>query len=235
MEHISKALLYLHISAGFISLVLFWIPMFAKKGGGLHNRVGIVYVNAMWIVVITAFILSLQNLFQGEYVIAGFLGFLSVLTSAPLWYAKAILKNKKELSPQYFLIFRSLHGIIFLSGLLLITWSLILRVQGPAVLMLIFGILGVANYRRVFVTLPELKDAKSWLVTHLNGMISSGIAAYTAFFAFGSRQFMGELLSGYLTVVPWVLPTILGTIAIRYYTKKYQPKAVNRSHALAKK
>ena len=234
MEYISKGLLYLHISAGFFSLVLFWIPMFTKKGGKLHNRVGIVYVNAMWVVVITAFILSVENLLEQEYFIAGFLGFLSVLTAAPLWYAKAILKNKKELSPQYFSIFRSLHGIIFLLGLLLITWSLILKVQGPAVLMMIFGILGVANYRRVFVSLPALQGAKSWIATHLNGMISSGIAAYTAFFAFGSRQFMGEVFSGYLIVVPWVLPTILGTIAIRYYTRKYQSKSVNRSPALAK-
>ena len=235
MEHISKGLLYLHITAGSISLVLFWIPMFAKKGGKLHNQVGIFYVNAMWIVVVTAFVLSIENLIEQQYFLAGFLGFLSILTSAPLWYAKAILKNKKELSPGYFTSFRFLHALIFVFGVLLVVWSLVLKVQGPAVLMMIFGILGITNYKSAFITYSKLNQAQSWLITHLNGMISSGIAAYTAFFAFGSRQFLGEVLSGYLIVIPWVLPTILGTMAIRYYTKKYQPNTVKRSPALAKK
>ena len=62
------------------------------------------------------------------------------------------------------------------------------------------------------------------LQTHLAEMIVTGIAGYTAFFAFGARQFIQELLVGNWAVVPWVLPTILGTLAIQIWLPKYATK-----------
>ena len=50
-------------------------------------------------------------------------------------------------------------------------------------------------------------------------MLVSGIAAYTAFFAFGGRVFFESLLTGYWAVLPWVAPTIIGIGAIKYLEK----------------
>ena len=86
METLSKALLSTHVIAGFISLVLFWIPIFTKKGGKIHTLVGKIYIYLMWIVVISAGILSVENAYQGNYLMASFLGFLTLITSNPLWY-----------------------------------------------------------------------------------------------------------------------------------------------------
>ncbi len=55
-------------------------------------------------------------------------------------------------------------------------------------------------------------------------MIVSGIAAYTAFFAFGARNYMASLLSDDWQILPWVLPTILGVIAIRVLLPRYGGK-----------
>jgi len=57
---------------------------------------------------------------------------------------------------------------------------------------------------------------------HIQGTIISGIAAYTAFFAFGGRRIFAAFLEGPLMVLPWILPTILGVIYSRYMQKRFR-------------
>jgi hypothetical protein len=47
LEFIVKILLFPHVTFGFISLVLFWLPVFMRKGGKGHRVVGKLYVYAM--------------------------------------------------------------------------------------------------------------------------------------------------------------------------------------------
>ena len=96
MKNLSEILLATHVIAGMISLIIFWIPIFVKKGGNLHRSVGKVYVYLMWYVVISAFLLSVENFIEGSYIAAAFLGFLTLATGQPLWSAIAILNNKES-------------------------------------------------------------------------------------------------------------------------------------------
>ena len=52
-------LLYLHITAGFIALVLGLVAMLAPKGQTLHNRSGLIYFWAMMIISLTSTLISL--------------------------------------------------------------------------------------------------------------------------------------------------------------------------------
>jgi len=47
-------------------------------------------------------------------------------------------------------------------------------------------------------------------------MLTTAIAAFTAFFAFGGRSIFGDV-SGYLEVVLWTAPTVFGVAIIRWY------------------
>ena len=227
MESITKILLTTHVTAGSLSLILFWLPVITKKGGKLHNRIGVIYLYAMWIVVVTAFLLSIKNLYVGNYISAGFLGFLTILTSAPLWYAKAILNHKKGISKGYFYIFKTLHMLIFVSGVGLVVWAVSLKVQGAAILMLVFGILGMTTFSDAFGEYEKIQTREKWIITHLRGMLTTGIAAYTAFFAFGGSRFFANILIDQWMVIPWVLPSIMGAFGIRYWRLRYtkKPKA----------
>jgi hypothetical protein len=51
-----------HVIAGFIGLVLFWIPVFAKKGGRLHIRAGRAFVWCAYWVSITGLVASIWAL-----------------------------------------------------------------------------------------------------------------------------------------------------------------------------
>jgi len=217
MDQLDKIILYIHIAFGALSLIVFWIPVLVKKGGDVHIKAGKIYVFTMWVVVITAIILSFINLYQGFYIMAAFLGFLSVITGHPLWYGMVILKHKKEVTPEVQRINTILNWILFAGGAGLAIWSIILKVEGQAILLLIFGIIGMSS---AFPLLFKAKKTKNWLAEHIEGLLGTGIAAYTAFFAFGGSRLLGHIFTDQLIIIPWILPTIIGVFGIKYYKKK---------------
>lgn len=227
MESVFNLLLGLHITAGAISLILFWIPVFVKKGKGLHAKVGRLYVYAMWTVVISAGILCVLNIFRDRMIMAAFLGVITVLTAHPLWYAITILKYKREVPVRIINIRRVLSWVLLLGSVGITIWSIQLQLQGAAILLLIFGIIGIISSRPAFTSVAKAQASANWLIDHLDGMISTGIAAYTAFLAFGARSMMADLFSEQLMVIPWVMPTIIGAIIIKVMKKRYSPKAKN--------
>lgn len=224
MDTISKLLLGLHVAAGFTSIIVFWIPIFLKKGSKLHIKIGKLYMALMWVVVLSAAILSIKNVIIGSYIMAIFLGFLTLITANPLWYGIAILKNKKEISPSYQRKHMIFHGLIFIAGILLFSYGVYLKGQNAGVLMLIFGVLGMLTGKDVYEMYKAPNSKSNWIEVHIEGMLTSGIAAYTAFAVFGGRTFFGEWFTGYLSVIPWVAPTVIGVILIKYYKKSYLKK-----------
>ena len=175
----------------------------------------------MWVVVISASLLSIKNIIIGEFVMAAFLGFLAIITANPLWYGIAILKNKKGLSDSYRKKHLAFNTLITLAGVLLFAYGIYLKGEGPAILMLIFGILGMTSGRDVLASYQRKNEKSSWIEEHISGMLVSGIAAYTAFAVFGGSNFFREYLTGYWTIIPWIAPTIVGIIIIRSYKKAY--------------
>ena len=53
-------------------------------------------------------------------------------------------------------------------------------------------------------------------------MIGSGIAAHTAFGAFGLRRLFPELETSSWAFIPWIAPSVVGTIAIVWLTRHYR-------------
>ena len=221
MEIVLKALLATHVVAGFSSLVLFWIPALARKGGRLHNTVGRWYVRCMWVVLITAILLSIKNLYVGQLTTAAFLGFLAVLTAKPLWFGVAILRHKRDFPTSARRRLLQLNGLLVATGLLLLAYGLWVGLGAGGVLFVIFGALGLSNIVPLRQLWHQTFWVRPWIIEHLSGMIVSGIAAHTAFFAFGGQQLFADWLSGYWMVIPWVAPTIIGTSIIKIMERKY--------------
>ncbi len=224
MEALTKALLAIHVFCGFSSIILFWIPIFLKKGSKNHILIGKIYVLLMWVVVISAGLLSIKNIILGEFVMAAFLGFLAIITANPLWYGIAILKNKKGLSDSYRKKHMAFNALITLAGILLFAYGIYLKGEGAGILMLIFGILGMSSGRDVLTSYHKKNKNTSWIEEHISGMLVSGIAGYTAFAVFGGSNFFREYLTGYWSIIPWVAPTIIGITIIRYYKNAYLKK-----------
>lgn len=227
MDLLFRTILVIHICSGFTSLGLFFIPMFARKGGKLHNRVGRWYTYGMWGVIISAIVLSGLRMLGGYYTQAMFLGFLALLTARPLYYGIAILKNKQEQSDRLQTIDRVLRTAVVIAGFFLagvgMNW------WGPAnghPLLVVFGSLGF--FTTIFSVIRDFKGTKKpyhWLEEHISGLLISAIAAFTAFFSFGGNRVFGETFTGNLQLVTWIAPTVIGVATIRYYKWKLKLKA----------
>lgn len=222
MEILIKSLNLSHVVAGFISLILFWVPIFTRKGGLNHRKIGNYYVIAMWVVVVTAVALSVKNLIVGRTVMAAFLGFLALITGKPLWLSITALSNKREISDTYRRAQLVMSGLVATAGAALIVYGLVLGGTGIAVFMLIFGALGLSSILDLKANLTEAGAAKHWLEEHLANMCITGIAAHTAFLAFGAQSMFAQLYGSYWSIIPWVAPTVIGIIGIRVAVSRYK-------------
>ena len=227
MDTLDKILLFTHISAGFSSLVCFILPLLVRKGGNWHVKIGKLYVMMMWVVVFTAFILSIINFLEGSYVQAIFLGYLAILTANPLWYGIAVLKHGREV-PKSFLKKRKVFELlVFVLAILNVAAFVYLKGEGPSILLLIFGLLGLTTAPTALGSLKRIAKKTDPMLDHIEGMITTGIAAYTAFFAFGGYRFLENLYIGNAVVLFWVTPGVIGGIAISRLKRKYRRKQIH--------
>ncbi|MFT6335119.1 MAG: hypothetical protein ACI86M_001255 [Saprospiraceae bacterium] len=221
MKAIHDIFIWIHIPAGTLSLILFWIPVMVKKGNNIHRKVGRAYYWCMWIVQITALILSINNAIMGQYIMAAFLGFLAILTGYPLWYSYEILQQKKEWSQRYFNNRKAFAWILFCASLSMVIGAALMKFQNQGVLMLFFGLLGIPALRDARMTKQTAMQKENRIRMHMKGTIVSGIAAYTAFLSFGGRSLFGDLLTGYWQILPWIAPTIIGVTILRFMKRRY--------------
>ena len=222
---LNKVLLPIHIFFAFGSLIIFWIPVFTKLGGDMHRKTGKAYVICMWVVVLTSIWLSINNVIEGHYNASIFLGFIAMITANPLWYGIAVLKHKKGLTKSYNRKQMAFNLLIFLSGAGLVILGVSIGPEN-GILMIIFGILGLTSGGAIIKDLRNPPTESNWFITHIRGMVISGIATYTAFFAFGGRTLFEHILTGYWMIIPWVAPTVIGTLIMRRMRKKYEKKTV---------
>jgi len=224
MEALHDFLLWIHIPAGTLSLILFWIPVLVKKGGKIHRKAGRIYYWCMWIVQVTALLLCFTNLMMGNIISASFLGFLAILTGYPLWYSYEILQQKKVWTDTYFKARKMFAWVLFLASMGMVVGAVLLKFQGAGILMIFFGLLGIPAIKDALMKKEAAMKKENRIAMHIQGTIISGIAAYTAFLSFGGRTLFGDLLPGMLQVIPWIAPTIIGVIFIRVMKRKYKVK-----------
>lgn len=220
-----------HVAVGSIALLLFWVPAIARKGSSLHIGAGRIYAICMYVVAVSAFVASLMVIADplgirfpdglpagadaaraaaGNRAGSLFLLMLSVLVFTSVRHGMAALREQTQPGT----LARPGHRGLLATLAVLAVMSIALGLHFRYLLLLIFGVVGVLAAVGMFrETRRPAMSRRELVVVHLNGMLGSGIGAYTAFFAFGGRSFLGELLPGQWQVIPWILPTVIGVIA----------------------
>jgi hypothetical protein len=224
MDFLYKILIILHVSAGFTSIGLFFVPAFAAKGGKLHNRVGLWYTYMMWAVVISASLLCCLQFFRSNASSALFLGFLALLTARPLYYGVAVLRNKKGPSERMKKIDLTLRICLGLFSVFMIGNGLGWWGPGGHVLNLFFGALGMLVWPSLIKDARGIPSEYNWMEEHLGQMVVTAIAAFTAFFELGGQRMFGNLFHGNLQFIIWFTPTVLVVAFSRYYKWKLRKR-----------
>ena len=229
---------YLHIVCGAAALLVFWLPVFATKGGSLHRHSGRWFARGMYAVSVSALIMSTlvlvdpigirhpdgnaANVAQaaaGYRATALFLLLLALLVLASVRHSLLALRGQQDragLRRPAHLLLLALLGVL---GIAVVA----LGAHHRQILLLIFGTLSAAlSAGMLRYTLRAETGPRDWLIEHLSGMIGAGIGAYTAFFAFGGSRLLAGLLPGQWQVIPWVVPAIIGSFAIRTLARRYR-------------
>jgi hypothetical protein len=207
MLPIHEIALYLHIAVGSCALLLFWVPMFTKKGNLDHKRFGRYFAGAMYTVAFSGIVMSSLDLLfpiamhaadaelSPEAEISAiaqirefglFLFSLSILVLTSTRHGWLTILHKEDRTALRHPTHLFLNGLLITVGAIL----LIVGINTSTILFMIFGPLqiggGIGNLRYIFR--KELRP-KEWWLQHLNGLIGSVIGAYTAFAVFGGRRF----------------------------------------------
>lgn len=240
MATIHQILFYIHVFCGSVGLLIFWLPMLAKKGSQLHVVSGKIFSNGMLIVSVSGLVMSaflLLDPIAVRYPDGGlapekaarvieqnrnlgiFLLMLSLLVFVNVRHSILVLKAKADRSKLK--NFNHLGSImsLFLAGV----GVGLLALDKGNVLFAIFSLLSMASSIGLarYIFKAELKP-REWIIEHLTNIIGSGIGAYTAFFAFGGRRVFAEVFVGQMQLIPWILPGVVGAIASYYLANKYR-------------
>lgn len=245
MFMLHSLLLKSHILLGVIALLLFWLPMFSRKGSALHRRSGLYYAYLMKAVALSGLVMTCmvwldpieikgaglmvngqipQRKLEFLMLINLFLFLLSLLSWVTIRHATGSLLCKQNREP---LKHWSYQAPVWLL-LVVAPYAAWQGFQFSMPLVMVFAGISVVTCFSILIYLhTKTVTANRWLIEHASAMIGSGIAAYTAFFAFGGRALFAELLTGHWIMLPWLLPSLIGVPATFWFKHRLSPPMKN--------
>jgi hypothetical protein len=225
--------------------VAFWFPVFTPKGGRVHVRAGKVFLICAYVVAGTALSIALLTLASpfGTHpearpadtarvdaaltqlrFLEAFLGYLAIVTFATVWHGVRVMRTRRERTPLRTPLHTAVGVIAILAGAGVLVLGLTFDQEARWILLALspIGFLvgsGMLRYAR-----GERKERMAHWYEHLGSMLGGGIAFHTAFAVFGIQRFVDYDLSGVVGLLPWILPSVVGAIAITIWTRHYRRK-----------
>jgi uncharacterized membrane protein len=220
-----RAFLAVHIAAGSGAFVLAPLALLTAKGGKAHRRWGRIYFWSMAVVGATAFVMA-------AYRPVLFLALVAIFSFYNAFVAYRVLGQKAAVTGAKVVRWPDWLGAVFCfsccAALVLLGALRPHLVSNLGIPAIVFGLLGMSISGRAMwgFTHPP-KEKMFWWYAHLQGMIGSYIAAWTAFCVVT----IGPLLHGAWWI--WITPVAVGVPAIVATTAYYQRKFAPRAKAVA--
>lgn len=214
-------LLIVHIAAGVLALIGFWVAGLSRKGSPLHQRVGRVYLAAMLGVVGTALPMAGFHLAAGRVGIGVFLGYLVVITATSMWLSWRAVQLKRDAAAYYDRAYLVVGALNVLAGLIVFGIGL---ERGMALLMgfcWVGVILGIGMLRRAHAARRTAPIGNWWLREHYGAMLGNGVATHIAFLGIGMRPLLQALDSPIAMLLPWFLPLAVAGVASVLLDRRY--------------
>ena len=141
-----------------------------------------------------------------------------------LHHGLTVLEHKRSLSEMNRPLDNGLAWTSIGAGVFIIAYAAYYNPPN-AVLLYALSPLGILTGRGILVAIKaEDGVQREWFYEHMGSMIGTGIAFHTAFAVFGSLQLWDLGLDGWIAVIPWVAPAIVGVPAIFIWVRHYQKK-----------
>ena len=223
MKTLLTLLLTTHIAAGSTALLVGLVPMFAQKGGRLHNRAGLVYVYCMITVAITALLLCGLQPFRLFLLFLTGIAVFSFYLCFTGWRAT---KNKQGIPTP---LDKMLTYSTLLVGVAMICFGTYLVTRrGFSFMPIVFSFFGLLTARFAWQDYrkqqqPTLK--MGWFFQHFTRMGGSYVATFTAALVTNLHRVLPANAPDWAGTVVWIAPSLVGGLLIartvRYYKQKF--------------
>ncbi|WP_223788841.1 hypothetical protein [Marinicella meishanensis] len=236
MDAVHEVFRYIHITGGFIGLGLFWVPLLSKKGSPLHRKLGKIWIWLARVVLGTAFLgilMYMPGLIEqgrtpfshpNDYAFLFFLGYLSVVTFIVTLYAVDVLRHKKDISQLATPNMKSLAYLCIVTSVFIVWYALAYEPNTKIVLLALSPVGFTTGWGMLSYMAGKQPSQRAWLYEHLGSVIGAGIAFHTAFAVFGMTRIFDIGLTGWVAVIPWVLPAAIGIPGSVLWRRHYQKK-----------
>jgi hypothetical protein len=238
-----KLVLSLHIAAGLTGLAAFWTPVLARKGGRTHVQVGRIFYQATCAIALTGLAMaaltfvdplavhpraaltaqSAAAAITRDRMAAFFLVYLVVITFAPVYHGVRVLETRGTPERLRTPFHTGLAVLAIALGGSMIVLAAVAREPVFAALSPIGLLVGRGNLH--FARRPYL-SRMAWWYEHMGSMLGGGIAFHTAFLVVGAGRLLGVQLTGFVAVIPWIVPSLIGIPAtmvwVGYYRRKFR-------------
>lgn len=233
-----QILVIVHVLSALLSIVVAPLVMWVKKGGKVHRQWGKVYFWGMFVANTTAIVLLFYrfNIFLLGVTVLSFYG---AVTGYRVLYRKRPLSGS---GPHWF--DWSAAVVTLLTGLALLGWGVWAMLGNrpfglpsggnvPIILIIfpiIFGIIISSNAitdLRNFI--QPSNDKQWWWYYHMDRMLGSYIGLTTALMV----QQVGPRLPQNIAWVVWILPAVIGTVAISRWINSYKQQFARADHQAA--
>jgi hypothetical protein len=207
-----RLVLGVHLACAFGATAIFWIPLFARKGGALHVGAGRLYARLIYLTAITGFPLAISMLLAADDAparhTAAFLGYLIAILVMPVYHGVRVVRARASGARVAGPLHTALAVSAIAGGVLLGGAAIVWR-EWPFLLMSPIGpVLGVRALR--YANNGDIGPRVSWREEHILSMVMSGIAVHTAMLVFGTSRTLQMTFTGAAAYVPWLLPTVIG-------------------------
>ena len=236
MSYLGESARLVHIVFGAIGLLAFWIPVFARKGAANHVRYGKVFVWSAYIVLSAAAIALLSRVtglaIEGRgpadapllFAFIVFLAYLTYVTFVIVRHGMAVLRNKRDPAAlrTTLNVWLAYGAIAASAGIIL--YGLLINPPNKVLLFALSPIGFGAGFGNLRYMKSHTPSPRAWMYEHLGAMLGAGIAFHTAFAVFGASRLFDIGLTGWVAIIPWVAPAVIGIPAITLWTRHYRRK-----------
>lgn len=217
MNSLYSYLIILHIAGGTAGLISGSIAASVKKGNAAHRLSGKTFFFGMLSASVSALVISWlpdhHNIFL--FAVGGFTFYMITTGYRIVFLKRAVKENAGSFKTIDYLL--SLFGLSF--GIVLLGMGINSVVGGNTfgVVPGVFGLICI-NYAKMDYDLISGKRPvrAAWMTNHITRMMGAMIASYTAFLVVNVHIQQQWIL--------WLLPTVIGSILISNFLKKYVPR-----------
>ncbi len=230
--HLFESIVVLHVIAGTIGLISFWVPIAVRKGGLPHRKWGRLACRAFLGAGTLAIAMALLSLYGPEQrlpmikdrvLFNGLFGwmmlYLGMLTIGFAHYGQAVVRHRADRAA----LRRWPHQLVFaLVVILAINCGVYGLSTGQPLMALValIGLIAVAT-QMAYIWRPRASPG-SHVPEHFRALLGMGISAYTAFLSVGMIRLVPDHVFNPLV---WAVPSIVGVGLIIRYTLTAQRKA----------